>query len=256
MKFLKNIFIKNVNMGGVNKELQKMKNQELKQFFDISAHTANYLLNISTKNKYIYFETPKVACSSVKKTLQNLEIDYDIDLSLSPHDKKQSPLKSPFEIDNFTQCMQEYFKFSFVRNPYTRTLSCFLQKFLNENKETRMKFLNKININEDIKLTFIEFLTYIKDIDAKKYDIHFMPQHLLLGKNIKLDFIGKFENFENDFKKVLKIISKNKENDIINVTWHSTNADDKSKDFLTKDCIKLINEIYYEDFKRFNYEML
>lgn len=242
-------------MGGVDENMQK-KNKELRQYFKISPHTANYLINISIKNKYIYFETPKVACSSVKKTLQSIENDYKIDLKSSPHNKQQSPLKSPFEIDNFTQCMQEYFKFSFVRNPYTRTLSCFLQKFLNEEKETRMKFLNKININEDIKLTFIEFLTYIKDIDAKKYDIHFMPQYLLLGENTNLDYIGRFENFENDFKKVLKTISKNKENDIINITWHSTNADDKSKDFLTKDCIKLINEIYYEDFNRFNYEML
>ena len=37
--------------------------------------TINYSINVSLQHKHIYVETPKVACSSIKTTLQKLELN-------------------------------------------------------------------------------------------------------------------------------------------------------------------------------------
>ncbi|ULO01691.1 sulfotransferase family protein [Campylobacter sp. RM5004] len=229
-----------------------MTQKELQSKFNISYFTMNYLLNISSKYKYIYFETPKVACSTIKRTLQELEDIHNV--PRSPHDKINSPLKSPLDIESGVEIFDEYFKFSFVRNPYTRILSCYLQKFCNDNLETRLKFLSKLNINKDIKLSFNDFLKALKDIPYKKYDIHYMPQYLLLGGgNLKLDYIGKFERFDIDFQNILfKIIGVNNLS-ISNIIWHKTNANTLIDNYLDDESIKMINEIYSNDFLNYDY---
>lgn len=62
-----------------------------------------YCIHISQRNSYIYFEVPKVACSTIKLKLQQIEAKT---LGLSPvseemtviHNKKQSLLLSPADI--------------------------------------------------------------------------------------------------------------------------------------------------------------
>ena len=92
----------------------------------------NYAANVSLKHKYVYIETPKVACSTIKLTLQRLELGDD---TFNPsfddvHDRSFSPLLSLHSISEFEEVLEgdDYFRFCFARNPYVRTLSAYLDK--------------------------------------------------------------------------------------------------------------------------------
>lgn len=231
------------------------KEQTLYDLFGFGANHANYLINISKKYKYIYFETPKVGCSTIKNTLQRLEVDDESELPPSVHDKHLSPLLSPLILEkNFTEYLNdEYFKFSFVRNPYTRILSCYLDKILGIEKDI---ILPKLGYKSTDHLSFKDFLLAIKKQSYLEMDVHWMPQSILLAaENITLDFIGRQENFDNDLKKVLARITKSDSNSlqILDEIPHAVGANKKLKKYLTKDIARLIQEIYYDDFHLYRY---
>lgn len=51
--------------------------EKLQKFTQANTTTKDlsYAVHVSLKHKYIFVETPKVACSTVKMTLQRLELD-------------------------------------------------------------------------------------------------------------------------------------------------------------------------------------
>ncbi len=79
-----------------------------------------------------------------------------------------------------------YFKFSFVRNPWSRAVS----------------FYNFLGYNS--VMTFESFAGYQLPILIKKRYWFMMPQYefLYYKGNLMVDFVGKFENIQNDFKQV------------------------------------------------------
>ena len=228
----------------------------LKEIFKFPYQTANYLLNISNKYNYIYFENPKVGCSTIKRTLQIMETNDKTLLDMDVHNKTKSPLLSPLQLVNpITHHLKSHFKFSFVRNPYTRILSCYLDKIVGNEWERNIR-LPKIGYSPNDNLTFEEFLLAIRKFPIEKWDIHWMPQTILLAHNkVKMDFIGRLEYFDLDFKKVIAFLKKEpfENSNIVNVKHHSVGANKKLQQYLTKKCEDLIKEIYYDDFKAFGY---
>ena len=87
---------------------------------------------ISLRNNYVYLAVGKAANSTVKHHLYELEYAGTRFKTKSLHDRQSSPLLSPFQLtdelleDVFTS--SKYFRFSLVRNPYTRLLSCYLDR--------------------------------------------------------------------------------------------------------------------------------
>jgi len=235
-----------------------MTNQEkwLKENFPYEVGTSNYLINISNKNKIIYFETPKVACSTIKRTLQTLEVDDISLLSKDVHDKSKTPLLSPLSLVHpLSHHLESYFLFGFVRNPYSRILSCYLDKIVG-NQWERERRLPKIGYEASDNLTFIEFLKAIKKFPIEKWDIHWMPQTVLLANDkVDLNFIGRQETFDSDFNRLLQYFNngEQEEKKIVNINHHSVNANKKLEKYLNKEAQNLIKEIYYNDFKAYGY---
>ena len=235
---------------------QKEKEQILYDLFGFDANHVNYLINISKKYKYIYFETPKVGCSTIKNTLQKLEVDDESELPDWVHDKHLSPLLSPLALEkNLTEYLNdEYFKFSFVRNPYTRILSCYLDKIKGIEKDI---ILPKLGFKPTDDISFKNFLLAVKKQSYIEMDVHWLPQSILLSaENITLDFIGRQENFDNDLKKILVKITKNDSDStqISNEIPHAVGANKKLKEYITKEVAELIYDIYYDDFILYSYD--
>lgn len=235
-----------------------MTSQEiwLKEHFPYKLGTANYLINVSNKNKFIYFETPKVACSTIKRSLQSLEIGSEATLADDVHDKSKSPLLSPLSLANpLSQHIKTHFKFGFVRNPYSRILSCYLDKIVG-NQWEKDRRLPKLGYAPSDNLSFVDFLKAVKTFPIQEWDIHWMPQTILLSHDkIDLDFIGKQETFDSDFSRVLHYLNgeKQEEEKIVNVNHHSVNANKKLEKYLNKEAQDLVKEIYYDDFKAYGY---
>ncbi|KKM00614.1 hypothetical protein LCGC14_1802650 [marine sediment metagenome] len=173
------------------------------------------------KFKAVYFRVPKAASTSL--------------------------LISFRKFDNVEKCEEydeSHFKFAFVRNPFDRLASCFRHVI---QKGAMQNIQNHPDLHRN--MSFSEFVDVIVDIDVDKMDIHFRPQYTFIPE--KPDFLGKFENLNEDYKKVCeKIGIKDKEN-----LLHK-NKTDKTifKDYYTKESIEKVFKIYKKDFKLFGYE--
>lgn len=231
----------------------------IKNSYRIKEKRVNYLCNISIKHKYLYMETPKVGCSSVKKNLQILE-NSGLDNHLpNVHDKSESPLFSPLDTEiDFRYALENYYKFSFVRNPYARVLSCYLDKF----REGKPKFREQLGFEPETEVSFEEFLERVSGQGAKEMNIHWMPVSLILSTDkIGYDFIGRFERFEDDLKLVMQHIAQENglslPEGILYKSRHSkfqSNAGEKLGLYMTKQAQQLVQKIYAEDFEQFGYD--
>jgi hypothetical protein len=232
----------------------------IRKTFRIKRKRINYLCNISGKNRYLYMETPKVGCSTIKKNLQLLENDGEETGEKNIHDKDASPLLSPLDKGvDLKEALNDYFKFTFVRNPYTRILSCYLDKF----RPDKPKFRQHLGLPDNAEVSFEEFLQRVKLQDPKEMNIHWMPQSTILApESVDYNFVGRFENFQEEFKQVLTKISVLNGLPAPEEGWfksrHSkfrSDAGTQLEQFMTRPAQKLIQKIYSEDFERYGYSL-
>jgi hypothetical protein len=135
------------------------------------------------------------------------------------------------------------FKFCFVRNPYERAVSLFF-------------YLKKINpVNEfDSFLDFCRMLDHQTIEDIGLYNTSGLSQcnpQVRWIENIKIDFVGKVENFNSDlnflFKK-LRITTAQ-----TNPRLNSTNHNDYLN-YYCKESKEIVENYYRDDFLRFGYK--
>ncbi len=235
------------------------RSHPLRKIFPYPVGRSDYLIHCSERARMIYVETPKVACSTIKRMLQVVELNGDLSrLPEQVHDRKASPLKSPKTIENDVRDLffgGGYFLFSFVRNPYTRVLSAYLDKFVN-NAWERNRRAPKLGLDPDAEITFSDFLRAVRMQRDSEKDIHWMPQAFLLQpKKISYDFIGRFENFQIGFDLVAKRAGFTGDGDqaLIRKDDHKTNASDRVTAFVHDLERELILDIYKADFDQFGY---
>ncbi len=131
-----------------------------------------------------------------------------------------------------------YFKFCFVRNPYDRTISGW----------------NHLGKKYPFK-QYVHMKNMVSDIE---YIHAFMPQyrHVINFKNeLDINFVGRFENLENDFIYILFHLGY--EFPIhdpvvrVNVKKHK-----KYMEYYDQRTLDKVNELMKEDFERFQYKMV
>lgn len=232
---------------------------DLKRYFDYPRGQVNYLTHISRRHSAVFLEVPKAGCSVVKRVMQHSEhggAPYDEPESV--HDRAASPLAAPLrdnvDLDEVYGPDSPYFRFGFVRNPYSRTLSCFLEKIAGEQwlRDIRLPILG---FEPDEEVTFVEFLTRVAAQPPLEMDIHWAPQHLLLslGK-VEYGFLGRFESFHRDLHAVITHLGMAVPDRLTNATTaHVTNASTKIMQYYTDDAVDLVRTIYRKDFDYLGY---
>jgi hypothetical protein len=179
-------------------------------------------------NKLLFVHIPKTAGTSILNTLKEKQLDPWNRNSVD-YPRGHLPI---FMLKQQNNVEKNVFTFAVVRNPYTRTYSCFHQ-------------YNKTN------KTSISFLEYLKNIQKNNISrvtplLH-LPQYLYVVDefgSIATDKIYKFENLselENDLE--LNIGFDNMGNYMVELY---------NKDY-TKEAIDLVKKIYSSDFERFGY---
>ena len=155
----------------------------------------NKTILIYEKCKTVFSGNAKVASSSIKyyfKT-QNIELIRDLFSNINKY--------------------KDYFTFTFVRNPWERMVSLYCNKILSPNMVNTKTGVD-ICFEEygDIfyaGMSFGEFVNNIVSLDQTYLDAHIHPQHWKTcatgTQNIILDFVGKFENINEDWRHICKI---------------------------------------------------
>ena len=231
----------------------------LREIYPVSPGLAQYLVHVSPQHKYVYIETPKVACSTIKRTLQLVEVGGDrARLSANVHDRESSPLLGPFSpgIDIGRVMRGDGFTlFCFVRNPFSRVVSAYIDKVLMGGPE-RERILSSMGFDPRLDTPFAGFLETLRDMSPESADIHFAPQSFLLQpRRLNYGFIGRFESFDHDFQWLLRHIAPDSASGdgVENIREHAVGGGNFIPRLVGRDESRLIREIYREDFANFGY---
>jgi hypothetical protein len=218
---------------------------------------ANFLCHLSNLRRYLYVATPKVACTAIKHALQQVEMRGMLTYRRygEEHFPALSPLLSPLddpEIYYDAVRSDDWFRFSFVRNPFSRILSCYLDKIVKHIPE-RHRLLPELGLDPIGEVpSFKEFLRAVASQPVERHDFHWAPQSWLIQpERMHYHFIGRFERFDDDFRHMCRAVDIAPE---LPPVRHSTNATDQLADFYGADEIELVQSIYAEDFARFDYD--
>lgn len=162
------------------------------------------------------------------------------------------------------QKRSQYFKFLFVRHPFTRLISFFNDK--TKGHYMRTLLLDKIvkkqrNVNEvapDMIPTFAEFVMYLLKTDPLKYNPHFTPYSLMCQPCIvEYDFIGRLESFNEDRRHLFQQLNWTSPGSVDYNSWlHNKQSHTKYTEYfsqLTKEQVRQLYYKYFYDFELFDY---
>lgn len=229
----------------------------------------SYIVNEEHKSAYLWVQ--KVACSSVKAALLPLFFDLDP----APYEKMRRDGTRHFvvhkvfrgsdyqmhrkrflrELDNK---YRGYFKFGFVRNPWDRLLSCYLDKIVRKRIPRYILTSGRSGgVEFYANMPFAGFVEAVCQVSDEEANGHFRPQHLTIcdpGGKPMADFVGRFETLSEDFARVaaeigapeLKLPERNR-------TLSSKRGSRHYRDFYDDRLKNLVNQRYEKDVETFGY---
>ena len=141
----------------------------------------------------------------------------------------------------------DYFKFTFVRNPWERMVS--MSKF------SEFYGVNLNNGNIDMSGYLKKFPEIEVDPRSKSKDDKFEPKKnsvYLNILNVELDFIGRFENINEDFEFIYESIGKDPTT-LVNDKWHQSKHKHYTE-YYDEETKQIVAEKYAKDIEYFGYE--
>jgi len=223
--FFQRFILNKYLMINKNKKIDKIKYSET--------------IDLFKKNSCIFIHIPKTAGISLSKSIFGEQIDTN-HLSLRRY-------RLLFSNNDFFN----YYKFTFVRNPWDKLFSCY--RFMKKGGTTPYHLNWKRNVLDE----FEDFNAFVKGwikINNIYSFSHFLPQYwfiCLSGIKLKMDFIGRFENLNEDFLIIKEKLKINNE------LMHLNKSDSVKKiytDFYNQESIDIVSNIYKEDIELFNYD--
>lgn len=205
----------------------------------ISINSADARGCIDLNKGFFCNRIPKAANSTVVTNLSKISFGEDLPSKVV---KKRFTTPSQLKRKELDQ-LDSLFCFAVVRNPYTRTLSAYLDKI-----ERRAKQANR-------ESSFRDFLRSLGN--GQLYNnAHWAPQSsLLLLPPSRFDFIGKVETLEEDLAYIRGRIlgDKYQPEPVRAFTANATGAGGKLSRYYDEESVRLVRSLFKEDFELFDY---
>lgn len=223
---------------------------------------------ISTSKKLVFVHVPKTGGQTILKYLKfekKTRAFYGRTKHVFENTKYGKKTTSGIEYSHYTLSLfkkylnyKEFkYSFSFVRNPFERLvsefhwrirarISCWPLQDIELKPSNFEIFVHKLS---EYKLSYSE-----KDLILES---HYYPQTKFVyldsyfennNKNAKVSFIGRFENLEEDLKKIGSIYNIDRI-----IPWRNSTSHEDYKSFYNKTTKKLVEKIYETDLNNFNY---
>lgn len=184
--------------------------------------------------KVIWIKTPRCASTSLRNDLKDRCIIPNKVLCIVSEEKES------FILSNYRLWINSY-KFTVIRNPYSRAVSAFLYL-------SRLKYFNGMD--------FIDALRTAPQKDNEAVWIHFTRTQISLiqdlNGNINYNRIVKFERFNEDINKVFGDIKIKPFN--IQHTNSATSEGYDYRDYYNSESKKLVEKLFWVDIKLFDYK--
>jgi len=227
---------------------------------------------VSERNRLIFCSIPKVACTNWKYLIRKWEgLDYK-DISAS-HDHTKSGLRYLSDYSRDDIDLTQYYKFVFVRDPYMRLLSAYMDKLRNKkNPSEYTMFLRSVIGYNSAKrnVTDISFATFVNSIyqnkDKAQWNAHWRGQNTMCGLDeFPYDFVGKMENLTAHTKIVFDALKNNmnksgNEEEKFRFPTHedinfppSGSSKKVADDMYTLDLMLKVRTLYADDFRILGY---
>lgn len=195
---------------------------------------------IHQEKQLIYISVPKVACTSIKNAMfPNMDTGDNDSIHFAISHNQKIPLEA-----------NSYFKFTFVRNPFERLVSFYLDRVLNPTQNSKKVFKKYYNGIFNPNMNFDELVDAVSSIPDQFADRHFVSQKAIIydsNNQCLADFIGKFENLLNDYKFI-----KNKYG-LAELKTYNKSPNYNYKEFYTLKSLSKIYKRYERDVDLFGY---
>tara|TARA_B100001769_G_C22081256_1_gene582652 strand:+ start:617 stop:1276 length:660 start_codon:yes stop_codon:yes gene_type:complete len=216
---------------------------------------------ISNKNRFIFVHVPKNAGQSITNallpySLSNSQNATSSLLGIKNYIKINTKLKKHFNFNLYSHNFSDhasaniirasigaryddYFKFAFVRNPWSWVYSNYTYAIKN-NRHHRHQFIKKSGFSFS---DYVEWLC----LDKKKRTLQ---REFIYDKNTLLvDFVGRFENLKEDFQYVCEKLSINE-----SLSHQNQSANSSYREHYSNETRLLIEKYYRLDIETFEYE--
>ena len=195
---------------------------------------------ISHKHKCIFIHIPRTAGTSFEVAINSEPYNYS--------DFKFKHLTASYAKILYKEYWDDYFKFSIVRNPWSRMVSMCKYSFYGCSIKD-----GKIDVNE--------YMTRwpVIEIDNRT-DCHINHNNIIYDNSVyknllsnDLDFVGKFENLEEDYLFVNQSIGLGSKDFPY---WHANKSSNKKHytEYYDEETRKIVAEKYAKDIEMFGYK--
>ena len=185
---------------------------------------------ICPNNKFLFVHIPKTGGTSIEQALDakrlfslNEKVMYGV--RFAPQHYTPPILRSILGSE-----YEALIKFCFVRNPYTRMVSEYFWHHRSKQRESFKRWLPR----------------YLKDLDTD----HKLTQSAFVEDGF--EFVGRFERLQDDYR---VFATKHGLNPVLRKFNATPGSTELLAETMPKRSIGLINEVYKDDFIRFDYKM-
>lgn len=238
----------------MNCNLENMNTEKIKLFFGAGNLKSEKI--VSDKYKFVWVGIPKSAMTSIINVLHE-NSSIGLETSVVCDDLKVILKKN--------KIYNNYFKFAFVRNPWSRVVSCYINKIQKGGIKDRFFLTNHVGLMQDISFDdFVYFITKKRGRFDFFSDRHWISQYRFISDRrgeLIVDFVGKLENIDNDFRSVCKRLgiknvdlprynTRNDWSKFNNIEYESS---DYYRGFYTNKTKELVAKRYKKDIEMFGY---
>jgi len=189
-------------------------------------------INIDKEKRIIFLHPPRCGGKSIEKVL----FKRDPSNGSADHATANQWVNQIGE-DEWNQ----YFKFGFSRNPWDRCVSNYVY-MKNNTKKIRMN-------------TFKEFIDALEKKSSKMLKITAYSQvDFFIYKDLPIDFIGRFENYQEDFEKLKTVLNLPNDLELPYLNKAKNFTQKYVKFYDNQSLIDRVEKIYKKDIEYFGYK--